>query len=389
MNYNFDEIIDRKGTDALKLEALLPRWGREDLIPMWIADMDFRTPPFIVNAVKKRIQCEVFGYTDKPLAWYQSIINWQKRRHHLNITKEMICFVPGVVPAIVMAMEAFTNVGDNVLIQPPVYYPFEAAIRNTSRKVVTNPLLIENGQYRINFEDFEEKVKICKLFILCNPHNPGGRVWTREELQKLADICSKYQVLMISDEIHADLTLPSHQHTSLASLSKEVAMNCVTFSSASKTFNMAGLASAYAIIPNPEVRQKFLDKTVGYMLTDGNIFAFQTTVAAYEEGEEWLSQLLQYIQGNINFLLQYVDKYLPKVKYLIPQASYLVFLDFRELGLSQEELVSFCTNKAHLALVDGSVFGKEGTGFMRINLASPRSVIEKALNQLKEAFSNN
>ncbi len=389
MNYNFDEIIDRKGTDALKLEVLLPRWGREDLIPMWIADMDFRTPPFIVNAVKKRIQCEVFGYTDKPLAWYQSIINWQKRRHHLNITKEMICFVPGVVPAIVMAMEAFTNVGDNVLIQPPVYYPFEAAIRNTSRKVVTNPLLIENGQYRINFEDFEEKVKICKLFILCNPHNPGGRVWTREELQKLADICSKYQVLMISDEIHADLTLPSHQHTSLASLSKEVAMNCVTFSSASKTFNMAGLASAYAIIPNPEVRQKFLDKTVGYMLTDGNIFAFQTTVAAYEEGEEWLSQLLQYIQGNINFLLQYVDKYLPKVKYLIPQASYLVFLDFRELGLSQEELVSFCTNKAHLALVDGSVFGKEGTGFMRINLASPRSVIEKALNQLKEAFSNN
>ena len=192
---------------------------------------------------------------------------------------------------------------------------------------------------------------------------------------------------MISDEIHADLTLPSYKHISLASLSEEIAMNTVTFSSASKTFNMAGLASAYAIIPNPQVRQKFLDKTVGYMLTDGNIFAFQTTVAAYEQGEEWLNQLLAYVQGNIDFLTQYIDQYLPKVKYLVPQASYLVFLDFRALGLSQKELVSFCTNKAHLALVDGSVFGEEGKGFMRINLASPRSIIEKALEQLKEAFS--
>ena len=212
-------------------------------------------------------------------------------------------------------------------------------------------------------------------------------MWTKAELERLAAICLKYKVLMISDEIHADLTLPSYQHVSLASLSQEVAANCVTFSSASKTFNMAGLASAYAIIPNPEIRQKFLDKTVGYMLTDGNIFAFQTTVAAYREGEEWLSQLLTYVQGNIDFLIQYIDEHLPKVKYLVPQASYLVFLDFRALDLSQKELVAFCTNQAHLALVDGSVFGKEGTGFMRINLASPRSVIKKALDQLKEAFS--
>ena len=299
----------------------------------------------------------------------------------------MISFIPGVVPAIVMAIEAFTKVGEQVLIQPPVYYPFAAAIRNTGRKVITNPLLLGNLQYYIDFDDFEKKVKTCKLFIFCNPHNPGGRVWSKEELEKLAAICLKYQVLMISDEIHADLTLPSYKHISLASLSEEIAMNTVTFSSASKTFNMAGLASAYAIIPNPQVRQKFLDKTVGYMLTDGNIFAFQTTVAAYEQGEEWLNQLLAYVQGNIDFLTQYIDQYLPKVKYLVPQASYLVFLDFRALGLSQKELVSFCTNKAHLALVDGSVFGEEGKGFMRINLASPRSVIEKALEQLKEAFS--
>ena len=286
-----------------------------------------------------------------------------------------------------MAIEAFTKVGEQVLIQPPVYYPFAAAIRNTGRKVITNPLLLGNLQYYIDFDDFEKKVKTCKLFILCNLHNPGGRVWSKEELEKLAAICLKYQVLMISDEIHADLTLPSYKHISLASLSEEIAMNTVTFSSASKTFNMAGLASAYAIIPNPQVRQKFLDKTVGYMLTDGNIFAFQTTVAAYEQGEEWLNQLLAYVQGNIDFLIQYIDEHLPKVKYLVPQASYLVFLDFRALGLSQKELVAFCTNQAHLALVDGSVFGKEGTGFMRINLASPRSVIKKALDQLKEAFS--
>lgn len=387
MKYNFDEVIDRRGSDSLKLEALLPRWGREDLIPMWVADMDFRTPPFIIDSVKKRIECEIFGYTEKPNTWYQSIINWQKKRHQLAITKEMISFIPGVVPAIVMAIEAFTKVGEQVLIQPPVYYPFAAAIRNTGRKVITNPLLLGNLQYYIDFDDFEKKVKTCKLFILCNPHNPGGRVWSKEELEKLAAICLKYQVLMISDEIHADLTLPSYKHISLASLSEEIAMNTVTFSSASKTFNMAGLASAYAIIPNPQVRQKFLDKTVGYMLTDGNIFAFQTTVAAYEQGEEWLNQLLPYVQGNIDFLTQYIDQYLPKVKYLVPQASYLVFLDFRSLGLSQKELVSFCTNKAHLALVDGSVFGEEGKGFMRINLASPRSIIEKALEQLKEAFS--
>nr|WP_311457320.1 MalY/PatB family protein [uncultured Capnocytophaga sp.] len=387
MKYNFDEVIDRRGSDSLKLEALLPRWGREDLIPMWVADMDFRTPPFIIDSVKKRIECEIFGYTEKPNTWYQSIINWQKKRHQLAITKEMISFIPGVVPAIVMAIEAFTKVGEQVLIQPPVYYPFAAAIRNTGRKVITNPLLLGNLQYYIDFDDFEKKVKTCKLFIFCNPHNPGGRVWSKEELEKLAAICLKYQVLMISDEIHADLTLPSYKHISLASLSEEIAMNTVTFSSASKTFNMAGLASAYAIIPNPQVRQKFLDKTVGYMLTDGNIFAFQTTVAAYEQGEEWLNQLLAYVQGNIDFLTQYIDQYLPKVKYLVPQASYLVFLDFRALGLSQKELVSFCTNKAHLALVDGSVFGEEGKGFMRINLASPRSIIEKALEQLKEAFS--
>nr|WP_314802624.1 MalY/PatB family protein [uncultured Capnocytophaga sp.] len=387
MKYNFDEVIDRRGSDSLKLEALLPRWGREDLIPMWVADMDFRTPPFIIDSVKKRIECEIFGYTEKPNTWYQSIINWQKKRHQLAITKEMISFIPGVVPAIVMAIEAFTKVGEQVLIQPPVYYPFAAAIRNTGRKVITNPLLLGNLQYYIDFDDFEKKVKTCKLFILCNPHNPGGRVWSKEELEKLAAICLKYQVLMISDEIHADLTLPSYKHISLASLSEEIAMNTVTFSSASKTFNMAGLASAYAIIPNPQVRQKFLDKTVGYMLTDGNIFAFQTTVAAYEQGEEWLNQLLAYVQGNIDFLTQYIDQHLPKVKYIVPQASYLVFLDFRALGLSQKELVSFCTNKAHLALVDGSVFGEEGKGFMRINLASPRSVIEKALEQLKEAFS--
>ena len=382
MKYNFDELIDRRGTDALKLEALLPRWGREDLIPMWVADMDFRTPPFIVEVIKKRIECEIFGYTEKPHAWYQSIIDWQQRRHQWTITKEMISFVPGVVPAIVMAVEAFTQVGDPVLIQPPVYYPFAAAIRNTGRKVVTNPLLLKDGQYQIDFEDFEEKAKTCKLFILCNPHNPGGRVWTKDELERLASICLKHKVLMISDEIHADLTLPPYQHTPLATLSKEVAESCVTFSSASKTFNMAGLASAYAVIPNAEVRKKFLDKTVGYMLTDGNIFAFQTTVAAYEQGEEWLSQLLSYIQGNIDYLTQYIDQHLPKVKYIVPQASYLVFLDFRELGLSQKELVSLCTNQAHLALVDGSVFGKEGTGFMRINLASPHSVIEKAAQQL-------
>ncbi|MDO4781638.1 MAG: PatB family C-S lyase [Capnocytophaga felis] len=388
MIYNFDQINDRSKSDALKLEALEPRWGRNDLLPMWIADMDFKTPPFIINALKKRMECEIFGYTAKPKAWYDSIVNWQKRRFGWEITPEMISFSPGVVPALAMAVQAFTNKGDKVLIQQPVYQPFSLVVENNDRVLVNSPLELIDGKYQINFDKLEKDIKGCKLFLFCHPHNPGGRVWTREELKKVAHICHKNNVVIVSDEIHADLTLPPQKHIPFASVSEEARMNTIMFGSPSKAFNLAGFSTSYAVIENPELRKKFQGYVDGNMLGDGNVFAFQTVIAAYTEGEEWLKQLLTYIQENIDFLVDYVHKHIPRVKTIVPEASYLVFLDFRDLNLCHKSIVDLCTEKAFLALNDGAMYGKEGEGFMRINLACPRSIIEKALTQLKKAVDD-
>lgn len=385
MDYNFDEVVCRKHTDALKLEALAPRWGRTDLLPMWVADMDFKTPPFIVEVMKKRMECEVFGYTAKPESWYEAIISWQARRHQWTITKEMISFVPGVVPALAMAVQAFTERGEKVMIQQPVYNPFAQVIRNNHRELVNCPLELKDGQYHINFEVFEEKIKGCKLFLFCHPHNPGGRVWTREELQKVATICAQNNVIVVADEIHADLTLPPYQHIPFATVSEEAAQNSVVFASPSKAFNMAGLATSYAVIANPTLRRRFESYVEGNELAAGNVFAFNTVVAAYNKGEEWLQQMLNYVQGNVDEVIHYIEKYIPQLKVIVPQASYLVFIDFSALQLSQKEIVALCTDKAHLALNDGAIYGEEGKGYMRINLACPRSVVKQALIQLKEA----
>jgi len=385
VDYNFDEVVCRKHTDALKLEALAPRWGRTDLLPMWVADMDFKTPPFIVEVMKKRMECEVFGYTAKPESWYEAIISWQARRHQWTITKEMISFVPGVVPALAMAVQAFTERGEKVMIQQPVYNPFAQVVRNNHRELVNCPLDLKDGQYHINFEVFEEKIKGCKLFLFCHPHNPGGRVWTREELQKVAAICAQNNVIIVADEIHADLTLPPYQHIPFATVSEEAAQNSVVFASPSKAFNMAGLATSYAVIANPTLRRRFESYVEGNELAAGNVFAFNTVVAAYNKGEEWLQQMLNYVQGNVDEVIHYIEKYIPQLKVIVPQASYLVFIDFSALQLSQKEIVALCTDKAHLALNDGAIYGEEGKGYMRINLACPRSVVKQALIQLKEA----
>ena len=385
MDYNFDEVVCRKHTDALKLEALAPRWGRTDLLPMWVADMDFKTPPFIVEVMKKRMECEVFGYTARPESWYEAIISWQARRHQWTITKEMISFVPGVVPALAIAVQAFTERGEKVMIQQPVYNPFAQVIRNNHRELVNCPLELKDGQYHINFEVFEEKIKGCKLFLFCHPHNPGGRVWTREELQKVAAICAQNNVIIVADEIHADLTLPPYQHIPFATVSEEAAQNSVVFASPSKAFNMAGLATSYAVITNPTLRRRFESYVEGNELAAGNVFAFNTVVAAYNKGEEWLQQMLNYVQGNVDEVIHYIKKYIPQLKVIVPQASYLVFIDFSALQLSQKEIVALCTDKAHLALNDGAIYGEEGKGYMRINLACPRSVVKQALIQLKEA----
>ena len=388
MNYNFDEVVCRKHTDALKLEALAPRWGRTDLLPMWVADMDFKTPPFIVEVMKKRMECEVFGYTAKPESWYEAIISWQKRRHKWTITKEMISFVPGVVPALAMAVQAFTQRGEKVMIQQPVYNPFAQVIRNNHRKLVNCPLELKDGKYHINFKLFEKKIKGCKLFLFCHPHNPGGRVWTREELKKVATICAQNNVIIVADEIHADLTLLPYEHIPFASVSEEAKQNSVVFASPSKAFNMAGLATSYAVIANPTLRRRFESYVEGNELAAGNVFAFNTVVAAYNKGEEWLQQMLTYVQGNIDEVVSYIKENIPQLKVIIPQASYLVFIDFSALQLNQKDIVALCTNRAHLALNDGSIYGEEGNGYMRINLACPRSVVRQALAQLKDAITS-
>ena len=388
MNYNFDEVVCRKHTDALKLEALAPRWGRTDLLPMWVADMDFKTPPFIVEVMKKRMECEVFGYTAKPESWYEAIISWQKRSHKWTITKEMISFVPGVVPALAMAVQAFTQRGEKVMIQQPVYNPFAQVIRNNHRELVNCPLELKDGQYHINFKLFEKKIKGCKLFLFCHPHNPGGRVWTREELKKVATICAQNNVIIVADEIHADLTLLPYEHIPFASVSEEAKQNSVVFASPSKAFNMAGLATSYAVIANPTLRRRFESYVEGNELAAGNVFAFNTVVAAYNKGEEWLQQMLTYVQGNIDEVVSYIKENIPQLKAIIPQASYLVFIDFSALQLNQKDIVALCTNRAHLALNDGSIYGEEGNGYMRINLACPRSVVRQALAQLKDAITS-
>lgn len=386
MKYNFDEVIDRKGTDATKIDTLQERWGRTDLLPLWVADMDFRTPPFIVDTLKKRIENEVFGYTCKPKCWYDAIIDWQSRRHNWQIAPEMISFTPGVVPALAMAVQALTQPGDKVLIQPPVYFPFAMVVNNNHRTLVNSPLDFKDGQYHINFERLQRDIKGCKLFLFCHPHNPGGRVWTKEEMQKVAEICHENNVIVVSDEIHADLTLPPFKHIPFATVSQKAKNNSIAFASPSKAFNMAGFSSSYAVIENPEIRKKFQQYVEGNMLCDGNIFAFQTVVSAYKQGESWLNQMLDYVQQNINFLVDYIREHIPQIHVIVPQASYLVFLDFRPLKLSQEQIVHLCVDGAKLALNDGAIYGEEGEGFMRINLACPRSVVACALKQLKEAI---
>ena len=386
MQYHFDEIIDRKNTSAIKLEGLKEFWGRTDLLPLWVADMDFATAPFVTEAIRKRCDNPVLGYTTKPDSYYQAIMSWVKNRYGLEVEKEMINFVPGIVPGIGMALNAFTEKGDKVLIQPPVYGPFSWLNTRNERTLITNPLKWVDGMYRMDMEAFRKQIKGCKVFILCNPHNPGGVVWTEEELQEVAEICYEEGVLVFSDEIHADLTLPPCKHRPFAMVSEKARMNSVTFMSPSKAFNMPGLTASHALIFNSKLRRKFRKYVEACELDMGHVFAFLAVEAAYSHGTEWLDQCLAYIQGNIDYVDAFTKQHTPKIKVIRPQASYLVWLDCRDMGLSQEALNDFFVEKAHLALNDGISFGKEGEGFMRLNVASPRSVLEQAMNQLAEAY---
>lgn len=387
MRYNFDEVIDRRNTDALKVEALGPRWGRTDLLPLWVADMDFRTPPFVMEAIRRRCEHEILGYTSRPASYGEAIGAWLQARYRWAVTDEQIHFVPGIVPAIVFAIQCFTEPGDKVLIQTPVYHPFFLVTRQNGRQPVFNPLKLENGTYRMDTEHLRRAIGGCRLFLLCNPHNPGGRVWTKDELAAVAEICRENGVLVVSDEIHADLTFPEFTHTPFACASEAARMNAITFMSPSKAFNMPGLGSAYSVVENPAIRQRFESYLDGSDLAEGHVFSFLATEAAYRSGAEWLRQAVDYIRKNVDFLESFLSARIPEIGMIRPQASYLVFLDCRRLGLPQNELVDFFVDKAHLALNDGAMFGAEGTGFMRMNVGCSRRVLEQALLRLEGAYN--
>lgn len=388
MKYNFDEIIDRRGTESVKWDAVSERWGRNDLLPMWVADMDFRTPSFVMNALRKRLEHEVLGYTFACEEWYTSIINWLQSRHGWKVKREELTFMPGIVRGLAFAIQCFTEKGDKVMVMPPVYHPFFLVTEKNKREVVYSPLVLRDGQYYIDFDRFRKDIQGCKILILSNPHNPGGRVWTREELEQIAEICYESKTLVISDEIHADLTLPPYQHITFALVSEKARQNSLVFMSPSKAFNMPGLASSYCIIENKEICRCFQEYMEASELSEGHLFAYLSVAAAYSNGTEWLDQVLAYIQSNIDFTDAFLSEYIPNIKMIRPQASYLVFLDCRTLGLNQKELVDLFVDGAHLALNNGTMFGKEGEGFMRLNVACPRSMLEKALKQLKEACDN-
>lgn len=386
MKYDFDEIVPRKDTDCVKYDNVKEIFGTDDIIPMWVADMDWKTPPFIIDAMRKQLDHGVLGYSILSNRWRPAIQSWVSRHYGWKVESEEIAFVGGIVPAIAFALQCFTKAGDKVLIQPPVYHPYHNVTIELERTLVTNPLKLVNGQLEIDFEDFEEKVKDCKLFLLCNPHNPCGRVWSKEELQRMCDICVKNNVLVISDEIHCDMALKGYRHTPFATVSEEAKNNCIIFMAASKTFNIAGLKSSYHIIQNEEIRNQYNEFLRKSELDSAHLFATLPVAAAYDNGDEWLEQMLEYIDANIDYMEEYLKTNMPKLGIIRPQASYLVFLDARGLGMPHDKMVEFFIREAKVGMNDGAMFGQGGEGFMRMNLGCPRATLKQALDRIKAAY---
>lgn len=389
MVYNFDKIIDRKGTGAVKFDAIEKVFGKDDLLPLWVADMDFETPDFIVEAMKERLEHPIFGYPTELPDYRPSICDWIESHHQWEIQKDWLCFIPGIVKGIGIAINALLEKGDKVIIQPPVYHPFRLVPQKNHHEVVFNPLreLLEGG-YAMDFENLEEICdEKCKMLILANPHNPAGITWSRETLQKLASFCHKRGIIVISDEIHCDMALFGNKHIPFAAVSAEAAACSITFGAPSKTFNIAGIVSSYAIVPDPVLRKRFFDWVDANEFGAAHIFAPIATIAAYRKGEDWRLQMLKYIEGNIEFVIAYCKEHIPQIKPLRPQASFLIWLDCRALGLDHDQLIDLFINKAGLALNDGEMFNPGGAGFMRLNVGCPRKVLETALENLKAAIA--
>ncbi|MBY6758903.1 putative C-S lyase [Clostridium botulinum] len=386
MKYDFDEIIDRSKNRAAKYDERVKKFGTNEVIPLWIADMDFRTAQPIIDACKRKAEEGVWGYTSRPDSYFKAVQEWEKRRNQWDIDVSLMSWSLGVVPALSAIVKVFSHTGDKILIQTPVYSEFYDVTEAWGRVVVENQFIEESGKWYIDFEDFEKKAKECKIFLLCNPHNPLGIVWEPEELKRMTEICIANDVLLVSDEIHSDLIFHGKKHTATATLSKEIAKKIITCVSATKTFNLAGLQASTTIFPNEQMKQKFDNFWMNMDIQRNNAFSSVAMEAAYNEGEEWLTQLLAYISENFDFIKKYFDENIPKIRPNVPDATYLVWLDCRELGMSNEELRDFMIHKAGLGLNEGCSFGRSLSGYMRLNAACPRSVLEQALKQLKEAI---
>ena len=386
--YDFDKVVDRKGSGAIKTDALKDKFGRADLIPLWVADMDFETPGFIVEALKERMEHPVFGYTAQPADYWPTVQKWIRDHHGWETQCSWMTFIPGIVKGIGMVINALLKHDEKVIIQPPVYNPFRLIPQGNKREIVYNPLH-ENadGSYSMDFENlaqvYDEK---CKLLILSNPHNPAGIVWPRETLVRLAEFCHSHGITVISDEIHCDMALFGNRHIPFASVSPEASACSITFGSPSKTFNIAGIVSSYAIVPDESLRERFFGWLEANEMNAAPMFSPIATIAAFKHGEPWRQEMVRYIEGNVDAVIDFCARELPQIKPLRPQASFLVWLDCRALGLDRDQRNDLFINKAGLALNDGETFSPGGEGFMRLNVAVPRSVLMKAMNQLKDAI---
>lgn len=386
--YDFDKPVDRRGTGSLKYDALQERYGDPRLLPLWVADMDFETPPFITDALRRRLDHSLFGYTVEPPEYFDSIIKWISDRHGWDVKRDWLSFIPGVVKGIGMAVNVFVKEDEKVIIQPPVYHPFRLTPLGNKRKVVMNPLKRNSdGSYSMDFDNLaavaDDK---CRMLILSNPHNPAGIVWDRDTLARLARFCHSRNIIVISDEIHCDMALWGNRHIPFATVSEEAAACSITFGAPSKTFNIAGIVSSYSIIPDDRLRARFHEWLAANEFNEPTLFAPIATIAAFsQEGEQWRNQMLRYVEGNIGFIADYCRENIPEIVPLRPQASFLVWLDCRRLGLDHDGLTSLFVKEAGLALNDGEMFGPGGEGFMRLNAATRRAVLEEALDRLRSA----
>ena len=385
--YNFDEVIERRGSGALKTDALQERFGRPDLLSAWVADMDFATPDFIRQALIDRINDNpILGYTIEPKDYRPSIIDWERKLHDWEIKPEWLSYIPGIVKGIGMVINVFTQPGEDVVIMPPVYHPFRITAEENGRKVVNVPLIEdEEHRYYFDFEALEALDTRGGILLLSNPHNPGGRMWTREELARLAEICKRKGFLVVSDEIHADMALWGKKHVPFSTVSEDAASNSITFCAPSKTFNIPGIVSSFSVVPDEKIREKFYGWLSANEFGDATLLSHIATIAAYRKGDEWRKEMIRYVEDNIRFAEDFCRLNIPGVKALRPDASFLVWLDCRELGLNHAELLDLFINGAKVALNDGEMFGKEGSGMMRLNVAAPRSTVEEVLQRIRDA----